>query len=227
MAEQQIETAGQSGDAVQTSGNPGIVYILENQAFATNVVKIGRTGRDLAERMRTFNTAVPLPFTCHKAYRVGDMAKVEKLLHDTFHHAKKHWRGEFFEVEAWRVTQVLDLFKLEDVTHQAPAPSNDEEKAIDETVKDKDRKGHFTFAMVNIPIEAKLHFAGKPEVEVEVVDEKTTVRYEGQNYAISTLATQLKEAKYWVQGTLWWVYEGETLQKRRERLEAQSDEADG
>ena len=226
MTEQQIETAGQSSDAVQPSGNPGIVYILENEAFA-DVVKIGRTGRDLAERMRTFNTAVPLPFTCYKAYRVGDMAKVEKLLHDTFHHAKKHWRGEFFEVEAWRVEQVLSLCKLEDVTGSAPAPSSDEGKAIGETVKDKERKEHFTFAMVGIPIGAKLHFAGKSDIEVEVVDEKTTVRYEGQDYALSALATQLKDAKYWVQGTRWWVYEGETLQKRREGLDAQSADAAG
>ena len=216
MAEQQIEPPG----------NPGIVYVLENPAFTADVVKIGRT-RDLARRMNTLATAVPSPFLCAKASRVDDMDRVEKILHDAFHHAKKHWRGEFFEVESWRVAQVLSLCELEDVTNSAPAPSSDEEKAITETGKVKERKEHFTFAMVNIPIGAKLHFAGEPEVEVEVVDEKTTVRYEGQDYAISTLATQLKEAKYWVQGTLWWVYEDETLQKRRERLEAQSDEADG
>ena len=78
----------------------------------------------------------------------------------------------------------------------APPPSSDEEKAIDATGRIKERKEHFTFEMVDIPVGAKLHFADKPEVEVEMVDEKTTVRYEGQDYAISTLATRLKEAKY-------------------------------
>ena len=81
--------------------------------------------------------------------------------------------------------------------------------------------------MADIPIGAKLHFAGKLGVEVEVVDEKTTVRYEGQDYAMSALATQLEDAKYWVQGTRWWVCEEETLQRRRERIEAQSNGADG
>ena len=54
----------------------------------------------------------------------------------------------------------------------APAPSSDEEKAIDATGRIKERKEHFTFEMADIPVGAKLHFADKPEVEVEMVDEK-------------------------------------------------------
>ena len=94
--------------------DPGVVYILENEAFAVRVVKIGKTGQqDWVARVRQLNTAVPLPFTCSKASRVGDMGKVERFLHQTFAPAQHQWRGEFFEVEAWRAAQVLELFETE------------------------------------------------------------------------------------------------------------------
>ena len=119
--------------------DPGVVYILENEAFAVSVVKIGRTGQqDWVSRIKQLNTAVPLPFTCAKASRVDDMGKVETFFHQTFAPAKRQWRGEFYEVEAWRVAQVLELFETEDVTELAPVPDPDEEKAINTTVGNKE-----------------------------------------------------------------------------------------
>ena len=205
--------------------DPGVVYILENEAFAVPVVKIGKTGQqDWVARIKQLNTAVPLPFTCAKASRVDDMGWVESFLHQTFFPAKRQWRGEFYEVEAWRVAQVLKLFETEDVTGFVPVPDPEEEKAIDTTVRNKEAKEDFTFEVAGIPIGTKLGFKGRPEIEAEVVDDKTTVLYEGATYTMSNLASKIKQKDYVVQGILWWTYDNETLRQRRDRMEAEIDQ---
>ena len=200
------------------TGTEGIVYLLENEAFEAPVIKIGRTGRDLAERIRTLNTSVPLPFTCYRASRVSDAVKVEKLLHDVFQPAKKHWRGEFYEVEPWRVVLVLSQYEIENLTHLAPRPDKDDEDSIGTTVQQKDRKTTFTFAMLGIEVGEKLELVGDPEVKCIVANDQTGVTYEEQEYALSTLATQLKGSSHWLQGLRYWSYGGETLLKRRDRI---------
>lgn len=205
--------------------DPGVVYILENEAFAVPVVKIGKTGQqDWVARIKQLNTAVPLPFTCAKASRVDDMGWVESFLHQTFFPAKRQWRGEFYEVEAWRVAQVLKLFETEDVTGFVPVPDPEEERAIDTTVRNKEAREDFTFEVAGIPIGTKLGFKGRPEIEAEVVDDKTTVLYEGATYTMSNLASKIKQKDYVVQGILWWTYDNETLRQRRDRMEAEIDQ---
>ena len=206
--------------------DPGVVYILENEAFAVPVIKIGKTGQqDWVARIKQLNTAVPLPFTCAKASRVDDMGEVEKFLHQTFYPAKRHWRGEFFEVEAWRVAQILKLFEKEDVTNLVPIPDPDEEKAINTTVSKREGiRGPFTFNVAGIPVGSKLGFKGRPEIEAEVVDDNTTVLFEGETYSMSTLASRIKEKDYVVQGILWWTYDNETLRQRRDRMESEANQ---
>ena len=204
--------------------DPGVVYILENEAFAVPVVKIGKTGQqDWVARIKQLNTAVPLPFTCAKASRVEDMGRVETFLHQTFSPAKRQWRGEFYEVEAWRVAQVLKFFETEDVTNLVPVPDPEEEKAINTTVVNKEARTDFTFAVAGIPVGTKLGFKGRPEIEAEVMDDKTTVLYEGETYTMSELATKIKQKDYVVQGILWWTYDNETLRQRRDRIESETD----
>ena len=101
----------------------GIIYLLENEAFESPVIKIGKTKRSLGDRIKELNTGVPLPYTCYRASLVDDADKVEKVLHDVFHPAKRHWRGEFYEVEPWRVVLVLERYEIENLTESAPKPS--------------------------------------------------------------------------------------------------------
>ena len=198
----------------------GIIYLLENEAFETPVVKIGRTGstgQDLVTRIRGLNTGVPLPFTCYRASLVQDAVGVEKLLHQVFYPAKRHWRGEFYEVDSWRVVLVLDRYEIQDMTAHAPALSKEEVDAVDETEQGKERRSRFTFGEVGISVGATLTLVNS-DIQCEVANERTGVLYEGQEYALSTLATRLKESAYSVQGSRYWEYDGETLLKRRERL---------
>lgn len=120
------------------------------------------------------------------------------------------------------MAQVLDLFGGVDVTDLAPVPSNEEEEAINTTVSVKESRTDFTFEVDEIPVGAKLGFKGRPEIEAEVVDGNTTVRYKSETYSMSALATKIKEKNYVVQGILWWTYEGETLRQRRDRMEEEA-----
>ena len=207
-------TADESGE--------GIIYVIGNAAFSTQVVKIGRA-KSLSQRINTLNTAVPLPFICYKASRVKDMIHAEKLLHQTFRHAKNDWRGEFFQVEPEVVAAVLELIEIEDVTSLAPNPTEEDIEIINENVKRAERKENFTFGMVGIPIGKRLSFVDDPEITCEVTSDKTQILYRDEKYSISGLATKLKNSAYSVRGPLYWMYEGETLQQRRERLEAHAD----
>ena len=204
-----------------SSRNQGIIYLLENEAFEAPVIKIGRAGRtgpELARRIGQLNTGVPLSFTCFHASLVEDVLAVEKRLHQVFQPAKKHWRGEFFEVEPWRVMLVLETYELEDMTSYAPVVSKEERESIESVVKDRDRKQKVTFEFLDIPIGSELTLVGNPEIICEVADSDTGVLYGEEFFALSTLATRLKESPNWLQGIRHWMYEDQTLLKRRDEM---------
>ena len=208
--------------SVPDTSRQGIIYLLENKAFASDVIKIGRTGgrgQDLANRVRTLNTGVPLPFTCFRASLVQDAVAVERLLHEVFYPAKRHWRGEFYEVDPWRVVLVLQNYEIEDMTAHAPALSKEEVEDVNATQRVKERQTKFSFAEVGIEVGAKLTLVNS-DIQCEVADGLTGVLYEGERYALSTLATRLRESPYSLQGLRYWTYgdENETLLKRRERM---------
>ena len=201
----------------------GYVYIIENDAFEIPVVKIGKA-KNLSQRINTLNTAVPLPFTCKKASLVKDMNEVEKFLHKTFRHAKHHWRGEFFQIESDVVAGVLRLLEIEDATHLAPQPTTEEVDSIN--TANRRRNDRFNFEMVGIRMGEQLRFVGDESIEVEVANNKTLVRYDGQEHSISGLAKALKGTSYSLNDTLYWMYGDETLQGLRNRLETQENNDD-
>lgn len=203
------------------SSGQGIIYLLENEAFESPVIKIGkagRTGAELARRINQLNTGVPLSFTCFHASLVQDASVVEKKLHQVFHPAKKHWRGEFFEVEPWRVMLVLEAYEVQDMTSYAPLVSKEERDSIESVVKERDRKQRVTFEFLEIPIGSELELVGSPEIVCQVADNDTGVMYDGESFALSTLATRLKGSSNWLQGIRYWMYEGQTLLKRRDEM---------
>ena len=220
MEEQEPNESINESGAVNT-GSQGIIYLLENEAFEAAVIKIGRTGRngtDLAARIRTLNTAVPLAFTCYRASLVEDAAGVERKLHQVFYPAKRQWRGEFYEVDPWRVMLVLADHEIQDMTSFAPLPSTEDSQSIDTAVKEKEKLATFTFDMLGISVGTKLTLAGNPDIECEVANGQTGVLYQGKEYALSTLATQLKQSQHNLQGLRHWEYDGESLIRRRNKI---------
>lgn len=103
-----------------------IIYILENEAMP-GFVKIGRTNRDVEQRVSELSnsTAVPFPFHCVYAATVEDAVLVERQIHMAF--AAQRVRKEFFRLPAHCVISVLELVAKEIVTPRrrgVPVPDN-------------------------------------------------------------------------------------------------------
>lgn len=201
-----------------------IVYVLSNEAMP-NLIKIG-IASDINERMRQlYSTGVPLPFTCEYAGIVENAAEVEKALHFAFGHNRLHDRREFFEIEPSQAIVLLKLLCSEEVTPGAIKQdiTSEEIKAVEARQK---VRSAFNFSMVDIPIGAEIHFIDQPEIKARVVS-NSRIEFEGAVTSLSASAgILLQKLKGWwadqeprAQGPKYWIYDGETLSERRNRME--------
>ena len=84
----------------------------------------------------------------------------------------------------------------------------------------------FNFSMVDIPVGSELHFIDEPEIIAKVVS-NTKIEFNGETTSLSASAGKLlQNLKGWwadqepkAQGPRYWVYMGETLSERRNRME--------
>ena len=212
-------------EKVQT---PGAVYVLSNAAME-GYIKIGRTDEgtvdSVVQRMRQLNnTSLPLPFDCEHASAVADAPYVERALHEAFGDYRVHPKREFFyELAPFRVSAILKLLELEDVT-----PPSSKTDASEDGVSKQPKKPPFRFDAVGIPIETMIQWADDPKIEFQVASETTHVFYEGERWAISTLAQKLKGWKRPPAGPEYYLYDGETLRQRQRRMEQeQAEQVDG
>ena len=83
------------------------------------------------------------------------------------------------------------------------------------------RQGRFSFHEAQVPIGAVLTFARDGKFTATVVDERT-IEFEGYPSSLSkaALICLQRSGLNWktAYGALYWLYEGETLLERRERL---------
>lgn len=232
MAEQQQEMASQSSTTEEpvSKGKEGIVYLLTNPAME-GYVKIGKTGgnsiQDVKNRMKTLDsTGVPRAFNCEYAAVVENYEEVEKALHVAFGENRVRPKREFFEgIAPFRIKAVLKLHAKEDVT---PNPADTTEDTDEEEIERPPRAENFKFTMAKVPRGETLEWADDTSITCKVVDENNQVEYEGEPdpISISGLAKKLKGSVS-ARGSLYWIYEGETLQERRERFEREATSDDG
>ena len=211
-----------------TSNTTGIVYILSNVAMP-GYIKIGYTSgnsfKDLQDRMRQLDsTGVPRSFDCEYAGLVSNCAQVEKAIHTAFGDFRVRQNREFFEgVEPFRVKAILQLLATEEVT---PGLNNQQHSEVEsqqfESEQPTRRREAFTFSMVGIPKGAALEWGDDPDIKCQVANDTTGVTYEGEYYSLTGLASKLKRWKHSPTAIRYWLYEGETLLQRRERLEQEA-----
>lgn len=77
----------------------------------------------------------------------------------------------------------------------------------------------FNFSMVNIPLGAELVWYRNENIKAKVVDNRL-IEFNGETTSLSNSAQKLLGYNYKVAGTLYWMYEGETLDERRRRFES-------
>jgi hypothetical protein len=200
-----------------------IVYILTNPAMP-DLIKIGRT-EDLKARLKSlYSPGVPLPFECYYAARVEDSVKVEKKLHIAFSPHRVNENREFFRLDPDNAVAALELAEIEDVTPGTVTVENQQDIVALE--KEEKKAERFNFEMVKIPEGTVLQFREDESVTCVVADKKRVV-FQGETIALSEAAMralkQIGRRRKAAQGARHWIYEGETLVERRERMEEAED----
>lgn len=198
-----------------------IIYILTNEAMP-GYVKIGKTSNDLEQRVRELSasTSVPLPFTVFYACTVKSAQFVEHQLHDAFDDNRVNPKREFFRVAPERVVAALKLAEIENLTPKTDIVENKEDQdALDAARKIRSR---FNFEMVKIPVGAQLYFSRDENIKARVVDTHAanSIELNGKKTSLSRSAQKILGYQYGVAGTDYWMYDGETLDERRRRLES-------
>lgn len=211
----------------------GVIYILTNPSFP-NYVKIGYAD-NLEKRMDQLNRSESIPFA-FRAYAVYEVESrlTDIVLHDLIDKLNPELRSidnfdgkerkrEFYAMSPEEAYSLLEsiakisgtesrLKKMKPEGHEI----QDEETAAE--VAQEARRGPFRFSAANIPVGATLKYINDENVEVIVVDDRH-ISYKGVTTSVSALAQELLELDHAVQGTMYFIYEGEKLTDRRDRLE--------
>jgi hypothetical protein len=198
-----------------------IIYILTNEAMP-GYVKIGKTNNNLEQRIRELSasTSVPLPFTVFYACIVKNAQFVEHQLHDAFDDNRVNPKREFFRVAPERVVAALKLAEIENITPKSDIVENKEDQeALNAARKIRSR---FNFEMVKIPVGAELYFSRDENIKAKVIDTHAanSIEFNGKKTSLSRSAQKILGYQYGVAGTDYWMYDGETLDERRRRLES-------
>ena len=227
MVEEAYEFDQQPGANIfgATPPSTGIVYVLSNVAMP-GYIKIGYTSgnssKDIEDRMRQLDsTGVPRSFDCEYAALVSNCSQVEKAIHTAFGDFRVRQNREFFEgVEPFRVKAILQLLAIEEVTPNGHKSHKAESEYRDmESEQPIRRRESFTFSMVDVPKGASLEWGDDPEIKCQVANDSTGVMFDGEYYTLTGLTSRLKQWKHSPAAVRYWLYQGETLLQRRDRLE--------
>lgn len=218
----------------------GFVYILTNESFREDWVKIGRSSRPVDVRSKELdNTAVPLPFKVYATIQTTKYINVERIVHkqiDRLTDLRIRQNREFFNVEP---TQALDILLdlataiddavvmqyVDDKPVQLYPSINNEKPQAVKTEKHVSRKP-FEFAMVGLKDGDMITFA---PLNIQVkVNGKNKVEFEGRLWSLSAftgtylpIEKQNNSGAY--QGPKYFTYNNKTLWDLRLELEKQGE----
>ena len=199
-----------------------IVYVLTNEAMP-GFVKVGTTRVSVTERLKQLYTSgVPVPFECYYAGVVEHAKNVERRIHRAFDKFRVNKNREFFEIEPEAIADIIRMVALSDVTPGEDYTETPDDKAAMEKLEQ--RAERFSFRMVNILPGTVLHFKWDEAITCSVLDNRRVVfRGEEMSLTGATLAALAERGFHWksAQGSVHWMHDGQTLQERREALEAE------
>lgn len=203
---------------------PGYVYILTNESFREDWVKIGKT-IDMAKRLKSLNTtALPLPFKVYATIKTCKYEELEKIIHkqiDRLTDLRINQSREFFNVHP---AQALDIFldqataledaevvKYENGKPRQMYPIQEKSKEVQDK---KPQRPPFDFSMVGLNVGDKVIFDAL-NLEVKVAG-KNKVEYEGRLWSLSAfcgtyLPENMRNHSDAYQGPKYFSYQGKTL----------------
>ena len=199
-----------------------IVYVLTNEAMP-GLVKVGLTTDSVEARISQLNShsGVPLPFECYFAAEVHDCSRVEKILHQLFAEFRVNPKREFFRVDPEKVVLAISIGDFKEVTPESVAIDTEEQQALE---KVRARRPNLKLEAVGINPGAILTFSRDEEITAEVVpDGKLLLNGEVLSPSAAALKVlhQLGYRCPTANGSAYWMFEGELLDERRRRIEAE------
>ncbi|HEY3489625.1 MAG TPA: GIY-YIG nuclease family protein [Candidatus Deferrimicrobiaceae bacterium] len=204
---------------------PEIVYLLTNE-FMPGLVKIGRTGDSVESRISTLsaNSGVPAPFECYFAAEVNNAADLESKLHLLFKEHRVNERREFFKVSPEKIVLAISIGTYKEIT-PGKADIEDEGRIALERVRAN--RSPLRLNAIGINKGDVLSFSRDESITVTVGDGGKVI-LDGELLSLSPAALKVLNSKGYkstsVNGALYWVYDGELLSDRRDRLEAEQYE---
>lgn len=178
----------------------GYVYILTNDSFREDWVKIGKSSRPVDIRSKELdNTAVPLPFSIYATMQTSKFNEVEKLVHKTIDRLtdlRIRQNREFFNVspsvalDIFRdIASTIDDAKITVYRNNVPIDENQVTEVAKQGSDSQCRRKPFRFSMVNIEVGETVTFA-PTGLEVKVADDKK-IEFEGRLYTLSAFVGTL------------------------------------
>lgn len=206
---------------------PDIIYVLTNEAMP-GLVKIGLTTDSVESRLTQLSTAsgVPLPFECYFAAEVQDSGKLEKTLHQLFSESRINPKREFFKVDPEKVVLAISIGGFKEITPGSAEIDNEEQEALE---KVKVRRPRLKLEALGIKSGDILTCSRDESITATVV-EGEKVNYQGEILSLSAAALKALHSLGYstpvASGSGYWKFDGELLDERRRRFEAERfDEA--
>lgn len=224
----------------------GYVYILTNQSFKDNWVKIGKSSRPVNVRSKELdNTAVPLPFEIYAVMKTSKYNEAERQIHsliDLVNPSIRIRKGrEFFNVTPEIALNIfkkcaltlddaeITVFDTQENRHPCIiSPSTQTPRSSSCHAR---KAARLTFAMLNIPIGSELVFSEDLNVKAHtlnddnmiILDDGTETTLSGGVVAIKRrFGTATKSEAY--QGGNYWLHNGERLTSIRKRNEQEAQQ---
>jgi len=201
---------------------PDTVYVLTNEAMP-GLVKIGLTADTVESRLTTLSSAtgVPLPFECYFAAEVKDCIRLERILHQLFSESRINPRREFFRLDPEKVVLAIGIGDFKEITPGRAQVEPEEQEALE---KVKARRPRLRMEAIGIKPGDVLSLTRDESIKATVAADGK-LDYEGELLSPSAAALKaLRKLGYQTpaaSGSEYWIFQDETLDERRKRLETE------
>lgn len=201
---------------------PDIIYILINEAMP-GLAKIGLTTDSVESRIAQLSThtGVPLPFECYFAAEVKDCTKLEKTLHQLFSENRVNPKREFFKVDPEKIVLAISIGEFKEITPGVAEIDKEEQQALE---KAKARRPRIKLDALGIKAGDVLTCSRDETITATVVD-GGKVNFQGEIISLSAAALKALHSLGYstpaASGSEYWMFDGELLDERRNRMEAE------
>jgi hypothetical protein len=183
----------------------GYVYVMTNESFREDWVKIGRSSRVPDVRSKELdNTAVPLPYEVYATLKTRKFKEAETLIHKFIRKLNPTLRirdsREFFNIKPEDAANILedvaDLLDGAEVEYWSNGKIViDEEASVGKPGKKSRKQGkRFSFFDKGMNVGEVIAFKDDPKITATVCDDKDVI-FEGKKWKLSPLAYEIFKRK--------------------------------